>query len=252
MRLIYSFVLFVSMVFSAKNKEDFFNKALTPTIQITNDAKKVSGTAIVFKSYRIDKDNYINIALSCEHVISNVVTGHTFEYSEKKFCIGKSNHECVCIFKDQQDDISVLIFLTKNKSSTVSLEFNGNLELLELVYAVGCGLSESPRYTEGKINGLNKSATGLENIRTNVPIVPGDSGCGLFTKDNKVVGISNHIKKLEYNGVSYPIEGISVFKPIDLFKKKMDKKLFEEIFNRNPDVQLFSDFLWLLGAEYKI
>jgi hypothetical protein len=252
MRLIYSLVLFAGMIFTAKNKDEFFEKALSPTMQITNESKKVSGTAIIFKSYSIAKDCYINLALSCEHVVSPVVTGYTFEYSEKKFCVSKTNYNCVTAYKNEEDDISILIFVSKKKLATVNLQFNSTLDLLQNVYAIGCGLSESPRYTEGKINGLNKSNNVLENIRTNVPIVPGDSGCGLFTKDNCVVGISNHIKKLELNGMSYPIEGISIFKPLDLYKKKMKKDLFEEIFIKNPDCQLFQDYIWLLGSEYKI
>lgn len=245
-------MLFVSMIFCSRNKDDFFYKSLSPTIQITNDNKKISGTAVVYKSYPVEKEMYINIALSCEHVMSDVVTCHSFEYSEKKFCISKTSHNCAVVYKNQEDDISILIFISKNKLATANIEFNSNLDLLQNVYAVGCGLSENPRYTEGKINGLHKFNNTLENIRTNVPIVPGDSGCGLFTQNNNLVAIANHIKKLELNGMSYPIEGISVFKPVDLYKNKMNKNLFEELFKRNPDCQIFFDFLWSLGVEYKI
>jgi S1-C subfamily serine protease len=240
------------MVFSTKSKDDFFDNSLSPTIQITNENKKVTGTAVIFKSYPVENGLYINIALSCEHVMSNVVICQSFEYSERKFCINKINHYCASVYKNEQDDISILIFLSKSKFNTAKLEFNTKFDLLQNVYAVGCGLSESPRYTEGKINGLHKTNDFIENIRTNVPIVPGDSGCGLFTKDHKLVGISNHIKKLQLNGFSYPIEGISVFKPLELYKKKMDKNLFDELFQKNPDCQILQDYLWLLGAEYKI
>jgi S1-C subfamily serine protease len=216
---------------------------------IINKERNVSGSAVVYKSIKNSNDGYINIALSCEHVCDSIMTFNTFSYKDKKYVNKKEEGPCIALVKDKDEDIAIIAFLSKEKMNEVDTQFEFNLDLLQEVYAVGCGLSESPRFTEGKITALTPEAKNISNIRTNVPIVPGDSGCGLFSKDNRLIGISNSIRKLDFNGISYPIEGISNFKPLSLFKTKFDTSHSKALLERNTPPKLIFDYLWIINSQ---
>jgi len=230
--------------------KDFFDKSLLPTVQVVNKNKQISGSGIVLKSYKLEDNKFINYVISCQHIVSPRMTINTFAYKDYNFFHNQNSHGCCLVEEDKTQDLSVLAFLSTTRLKVAALGTAYNLKILEQVYAIGCGLEEYPRFTEGKINGLPLIRNSLNDLRTTVPIVPGDSGCALFNQKNEVVGIANSIRKLNFNGISYPIEGISTFKPIDLVFKSFSTKTYGLLEDEENQPPIFADFLWLLETEY--
>lgn len=252
MRLILFFsAICITYVFASEPlKKDFFDKSLLPTVQIVNKNKQISGSGIILKSFKLTDNKFINYVISCQHIVSPRMSLNTFLYKDYNFFSSQINHGCCLIEEDKTQDLSILAFLSTNRLQVANIGTAYNLKLLDQVYAIGCGLEEYPRFTEGKINGLPWTKNDLNDLRTTVPIVPGDSGCALFNQKNEVVGIANSIRKLNFNGISYPIEGISTFKPIDLIFKSFSSKTYELLEDEDNQPKIFSDFLWLLETEY--
>lgn len=254
MRLILFFLtICVSYVCASQpfNKE-FFDKSLVPTVQVVNKNKQISGSGIILKSFKLTDDKFINYVISCQHIVSPRMSVNTFSYKDYNFFNSQKNHGCCLIEEDKTQDLSILAFLSTNRLQVAKVGTAYNLRLLDQVYAIGCGLEEYPRFTEGKINGLPWIKNDLNDLRTTVPIVPGDSGCGLFNQKNEIVGIANSIRKLNSNGISYPIEGISTFKPIDLIFKSFNSNTYSLLEKEDDQPEIFSEFLWLLETEYGI
>ena len=252
MRLILFFLaLCINLAYASEpiNKH-FFDKSLLPTIQVVNKNKQISGSGIILKSFKLSDNKFINYAISCQHIVSPIMTVNTFMYKDYNFFTGQLNHGCCLIEEDKMQDLSIVAFLSTNRLEVAKIGTAYSLKILEQVYAIGCGLEEYPRFTEGKINGLPLIRNNLNDLRTTVPIVPGDSGCALFNQKNEVVGIANSIRKLNSNGISYPIEGISTFKPIDLIFKSFSSKTYGLLENEDNQPEIFADFMWLLETEY--
>jgi|688.fasta_scaffold78151_3 S1-C subfamily serine protease len=252
MRLILFFLsLCVGAAISSEpNKKDLFHKSLLPTVQIISKSKEMSGSGVVYKSIKISPNNFINYVISCQHVISPRMVINTFYYKDENYLEKQLSHGCCLVDEDKQNDLSIVAFLSTEKIPEVTLGTAHTLKLFDSVYSVGCGMEEYPRFTEGKINGLPLSQGTLQDIRTNVPIVPGDSGCALFDKQNKMVGIANSIRKLNYKGMSYPIEGISTFKPVDFVFDRFKENTYDLFEENRKQPEIFLDFIWLLDTEY--
>lgn len=250
MRILSFIAIIAGLYFQSKEKDVFFENTLQPTVQIINKSKNGSGTAVIVKSTKIKDDLYMNFAFSCEHVVSPKMTVQAFKYSKKKFCTESFRSPAALVTSSQEDDISIISFYSKDRQPCCKTKYDYNLNLLDEVCAVGCGLSESPRYAEGKITGISDKNNFLDTLRTTIPIVPGDSGGGLYNKNYELIGIANSIRKLEMNGMSYPVEGISLFKSIDLMKSKFDNIKHKFVFGQDSPPKIFSSYLWLLDSEF--
>jgi S1-C subfamily serine protease len=243
--------MIVYFFFGLKEKDDIFNRAISPTVKIVSKDKEISGTGVVFKSIKKDDNLYYNIILSCEHIIGKKVSVAEYKYQEKNYCNEEVGHPAAIIGKDETNDLSLILTITKTPLPVAKINTDHEYKLLEQVYTIGCGLSDTPRFAEGKINGLTPSKQKLDAIRTTVPIVPGDSGGGLFNKQNEVIGIANSIRKFPNGGVMHPVEGISTFKPINLVFKNLKKPETEFVFGKEDFPPIFCDYLWILDADFR-
>lgn len=251
MRTVSYIMLIFGLMYTVNKKEEFINQSLKPTIQVFNSARSTTGTAVVVRSDKADHGFYFNTAFSCEHVISPKILVQTYIYKDKRYTREDEKVPAACVAFDKDLDVSIISFYSTKKLSCCKLDYNNDLDLFDQVNAVGCGLSENPRFSEGKITGLSPDKENLSVIRTNVPLVPGDSGCGLFNNKNELVGISNSIRKMLVDDQMYPVEGISIFKPVSLIKKKFDNKMYNFVFANEKIPPVLDSYLWLLNSEFQ-
>ena len=191
--------LFLSIPFLWKQpikKDAFIDECLLPTCTIVNKKTQTIGTGFTIRSKKINDDLYANIMLSCEHVVANKIYVAIHEYTDVHFHSGHKLVPAICLTKSKEHDISILMFLSKKQMKTSKLSFDKNLTLRQKVFSFGCGLGDTPRFSEGVITELNPSKYNLQSIRTSVCMVPGDSGGPLFNEQNEVIGIANSIKVL--------------------------------------------------------
>lgn len=205
-----------------QSDDEYLSKCHYPTVLVVSDQKS-SGTGFIVKSLKYNDNLYLNIVFSCEHILTaDSIEINSIEYQDKWYTKNQTKNKAIELAKDKDDDISILAYLSNKKMNEVLLDWDHTPDLHENVFSIGFGLSEPARYAEGKITGISESIQKLENYRTSIFIVPGDSGGPLFHK-NKVIGIVQGIKKFDIEGKSYAANSISLFKSIKLFKKLLNQ-----------------------------
>lgn len=253
MRLIFLASLFAYFIsqWKSPNEEKFLSKCLYPTVTIINPKKSVTGTGVIVKSKKINDNQYCNIVFSCEHVINNRVQVAEHIYEEIYFNNKISRRNAYTLAKNEEFDISILIFLSDKQMPVADVIYDNYFKLRDEVFLIGCGLSGSPRFSDGKVTDMATNRKNLHYIGSSVSMVPGDSGGPLFNKDYKVVAIANAIKTTDHNGINIPITNISFFKPTQLFPKCFSKDEFDFVYSNDNFPPIIMDYLWLLATEYQ-
>lgn len=232
------------------NQDEFVKKCIKPTVTIINKKAQSTGTGFVVRSQEIAPDLYCNVILSCEHVTANKLFVVTHEYQDQYFHIDEKIQNAITLGKNKDYDISVIMFLSKYKFDEVKLSFDKNLKLKQKVFTVGCGLGDNPRFSDGYITDLTPSKNNLQNIRTSVCMVPGDSGAALFDENNNAIGIANFIRTMTRDNEKFPVPNISNFKSIQLFEKIFKNGKYDFIFEKSKMPMFLSDYLWLSEYEF--
>lgn len=234
-----------------KEKNMIFDKSISPTIMTTSNKKEITGTGAFFKTHKVNDYLYYHFIVSCDHTISYRMSVKNYKYENKKFLRQESSHAATILWSNKKDDVSILMSISNRPEPLVELGKKVNINLLDEVYSVGCGLGDSPRYAEGKVTGLTKSGNILDSIRSSIPLVPGDSGCGLYNKKFQLIGIGNSIRQIDFDGKMVPVEAISVFKSIDLiFDKIKTDQSCNFIFENNSFPEILPDYLYLLDCQF--
>ena len=149
----------------------------------------------------ISKDGYI---VTNNHVIENAdeitvtIGDDTTEYNGK------------LIGRDADSDIAVIKIETKNLTP-VKIGNSSNLEVGDLIFAIGNPFGIGSTVTQGIISALNKNKVGInryENyIQTDASINPGNSGGALVDSRGALIGINTAIisKSGGNNGIGFAI-----------------------------------------------
>ena len=215
-------------------KKILFEKCIKPVVMIKSVIDTSTGTGFVVRSQKAINDFYINTVISCAHVCTQKMKIAIPVYnnsSVKKY----EEYDAKLLYFNNNLDLSVLIFFSEKKMSTVDIEMNDDSWIDDDVCIIGCGLGESPRLSKGYISGISEET---ESIRTSISCVPGDSGSPLF-KNNKVIGVCLGIKNYNNNLIT----DISIFRSINKINDIIEKnKLF--LINKNdssiPKLYYFS------------
>jgi S1-C subfamily serine protease len=252
MRIITLILALASLWFSQSKKPDeFFDKCLYPTVSIINKIEGKTGTGVIVKSSKLPNDNYINTVFSCEHIHNKKLIIQQYIYNEKEYVAGTKEYPAITTSVSKTNDISIIHFISKNKMKYAEIDYSKNNHLRDEVFSIGCGLGDYPRFTDGKINGLKPSRKELSDIRTNVCMVPGDSGGPLYNSKYKIFGIANSIRSIQSDKGGFPVTNISLFKSVNLFQTSFNNHKNKFVFeDSNHYPQIIIDYLYLSDAEY--
>jgi Do/DeqQ family serine protease len=102
------------------------------------------------------------------------------------------------VSQDEQLDLALVRFDTKGaKLPTLAFRDSDDLEVGDLVLAIGDPFGVGQTVTSGIVSGLARTRTGINDfgffIQTDAAINPGNSGGALVTTDGKLVGINTAI-----------------------------------------------------------
>src|SRR5688572_21111418 len=102
------------------------------------------------------------------------------------------------VSQDEQLDLALVRIDTKgNKLPTLTFRDSDDLEVGDLVLAIGDPFGVGQTVTSGIVSGLARTRTGINDfgffIQTDAAINPGNSGGALVTTDGKLVGINTAI-----------------------------------------------------------
>lgn len=221
--LIIPVLFFVSMTsifgFDEGQRAILIEKCFKPTVLVESATSTAAGTGFITKSVKIDDINcYCNIVFSCEHILKStdlVIKQSNFD-SDGLFT-KYQNHQGVVAAMDGENDLSLLFFLSKEKMPCVDLTTQYKPKIMDNLLAVGHGLGEVSRFSEGKLTGVLRSETTKQilSYKTSVSIIFGDSGGPLFY-ENKVIGIANSMRNVDIGENKHPVYNISFYKPLSL------------------------------------
>lgn len=253
MRLLLLASFFAYLISQWKNPEEekFLKKCLYPTVTIINPKKSATGTGVIVKSKQINNNLYFNIVFSCEHVVNSRLQVAEHIYDEIYFNNKIRRHNAFTVAKNDESDISIILFMSEKPMPVADVIYDNYFKLRDEVFLVGCGLSGSPRLSDGKVTDMMLTRDNMNHLRTTVTMVPGDSGGPLYNKDKKLVGIANSIRTLEQNGLNIPVTNISFFKPTQLFPKCFKKEEFDFVYTNDNFPPIIMNFLWLSELEYQ-
>lgn len=230
--------------------QDYHKKCLEPVVLIQAANKTSSGSAVVVKSKMIEKDVYLNTLFSCNHIFDNTMYTITMNY-DSGFVSADEVYAMKTIYKSMENDIAIACFVSNKKINEAEIDFDSIPSLKEGVFAIGCGLGDPPRHSEGFVIGLGPRKDELKDIQTSIYIVPGDSGSPLFYK-NRIIGITSAIRSYNSNGQIYPANGISLFKSAKLFKPVINTEKYKFIFEEKEVIpKILIDYLWLIDGQIK-
>lgn len=228
--------------------QQYSQNCLQPVVLLQNSTKEASGSAVIIQSTQIDKDNYLNIILSCEHVFKFSMIATTMKHNEG-FIESDSTYTVQPIYLSEDKDLSLAAFISDKQLSKAVLDMDSIPTIKDQVFNIGCGLGDPPRYSEGIITGLGPTKKDFSSIQTSIYIVPGDSGSPLFYK-NKIIGISSFIKSYSRDGRTYAANGLSVFKSTKLIRQILSSPKYDFILDdKKNHPRVLSDYIWLKDAK---
>ena len=179
------------------------SQTMNPTVRVTGSGSCGSGTIVA--CYEGDDGLFTGIILTNHHVINGalnyqgVVDVETWTYDMLGFRKEDQKLTAKIIHHNQSLDYALLkVTSTKKLATAYLLPDYYDLELFDEVWFVGCQLCEEPSMTRGEIVDLytKLSYEELFVIKTNAPVIYGNSGGGCYVKKDGLyylIGIPSRI-----------------------------------------------------------
>lgn len=185
-------------------------RCLYPTVLVF-DEEEGYGSGVIVQSLRISANRYLNVILTCDHVVN---CGHHFrvsipDYKDWSRVKTVRNYPAYIYAGNQEIDMAVLCCITKQRRPVAKMDFTQDLYVGDEVYGVGCALRDSPRLDYGKITQVLTP----HHWRTSIFTVPGDSGGPVFSK-YKLIGLKQAIAGIPFAGISMPLFDMSRVVPV--------------------------------------
>lgn len=238
--------------------KDLHEKCLYPTV-VVHTPKGSSGSGVIVRSDKISDNEYMNIAISCQHVVDDSDLVKIAYVNYQNWSRVKDGEVYTAkVYKTIRDekkhlDLAILIFLSDKKLYTAEIDFEENYYIGNDVVGCGCAVEGFPRIDYGKINGIYEG-----HLRNSVLTIMGDSGGPLY-HNNKLIGIKEQIATINCpsnNPLSPPIT-VPLFNYADAYsigglKIWNEKEPIEFVWNKEKTTpKLITLFLQVLEFEPK-
>jgi len=143
-----------------------------------------------------------------------VVTSHHVIRDAEEITVvlaDRREFEAKVLLRDTQSDLAFLQLMTKEKLPFLALRDSDQLEVGELVLAIGNPFGVGQTVTQGIISALARTAAGVSDyqffIQTDAAINPGNSGGALVDMAGRLIGINTAIYSSSggSNGIGFAI-----------------------------------------------
>lgn len=199
-----------ALVFSGTPDKILHKQCIYPTVLVC-DIYGGHGTGVTVSSRKISPDRYLNIVLTCEHVIAAGGTFNIFtvDYRNWSEVISHETATAYIYASHPEHDMALLFFISDKPRPVAKLGFSKKLFLGNEVFGLGCSQRTFPRLDFGRVTDISPRFS----VRTSVTTVPGDSG-GPVYHEYEVIGLKKAIAVLPYGNIDHPIFNISWVTPI--------------------------------------
>ena len=205
------------------NQDQLHEQILYPVTRVR--AEKAGGSGVlVYSEPDPNKDGeYINIALTCEHVIADCVkiksewdavikkdfkkdfmeecSIEVFDYTGAKISSANSTQATVIAYDKGHDLSAVRLHNTKPMpfvADIIPKEDIPGLRLFDPVWVSGCSLLHDPFASNGSLTYLREIIEQKEYMMYNAPSIFGNSGGGVFNgKTGNLLGLASRISTIQ-------------------------------------------------------
>jgi len=205
------------------NQDQLHERILYPVTRVR--AEKAGGSGVLVYSQPDPKNDgeYINIALTCEHVISDCVkikeewdavikkdvkkdfmeecSIEVFDYNGSKISSANSTQATVIAYDKNHDLSAVKLHNTKSMPYVAKIIPKDTIEELRLfdpVWVSGCSLLHDPFASNGSLTYLREIIEQKEYMMYNAPSIFGNSGGGVFNGNTgDLLGLASRISTIQ-------------------------------------------------------
>lgn len=204
------------------NQQELHEKVLYPVTRVKTAKAGGSGVLVYSKEDPENKGQWINIVLTCEHVIADAVTVKSqwdsllkrevkkdvleevsievFDYVGSKIASANSTQAEIIAYDKNHDLAAVKLTNTKPQDWVADLYAEDAIEDLTLfdeVWTSGCSLLHDPFANKGELTYLREMIDQKAYLMYNAPSIFGNSGGGLFHGNGGLLGLCSRITNIQ-------------------------------------------------------
>lgn len=216
-------------IFSQEPDKKLHHECVYPTCTVKSLHRGETGTGVAVRSEKQSNGEYYNVLVTCAHVVRRRDSSARYAigvptYSDWSSFDGFVYFNADVVWADDERDLAVLVFITRDPCRTSKLKFDFKPYLGTALSKVGTGGGDEPRYDVGRLTSRGvfvgddgKKLAKYSCYRTSIPTIKGDSGSPVFW-ENEVIGIAHAIRVLGTEGNKQDCFDISFVTPIHNLK----------------------------------
>jgi len=203
-------------------QQELHEKILYPVTRVRAGQAGGSGVLVYSEPDPKNDGNFINIALTCQHVVDgnikvvdewdavlkrqvkkdviDEVTVEIFDYDGSKVVSANSTTGKIIAYDKHHDLAAVLLNNPRQMPYVASIyprEEIDNLKLFDEVWVSGCSLLHDPFSSQGTLTYLREMIAQKSYLMSNAPSIFGNSGGGLFHGSGHLLGLSSRITAIQ-------------------------------------------------------
>jgi hypothetical protein len=199
--------------------QEIHNQVLYPVVRVRSGNAGGSGVLIYSEPDPKDPSNYINIALTCQHVVDAAikireefdpvlkqqrktdyfeeVTIEVFDYQGSKLISSNATNAEIIAYDKHHDLAAVKLNNPRQMpyaASVIPKNEIGSLNIADPVITCGCSLLHDPFPNNGTLTYLREMIEQKSYLMANAPSIFGNSGGGLFHGDTgDLLGLTSRV-----------------------------------------------------------
>ena len=204
------------------NQQELHEKILYPVTRVKAGKAGGSGVLVYSKPDPKDSSKFINIFLTCQHVIYGAisvkdewdsllkreikkdimeeVSVEVFDYDGSKIASANSSQAEIIAYDKQHDLAAVKLNNTRPQDYVADIYPKGSIvdmKLFDEVWTSGCSLLHDPFSNKGELTYLREIIEQKSYIMYNAPSIFGNSGGGVFHGNGGLLGLCSRITNIQ-------------------------------------------------------
>ncbi|MAH44082.1 hypothetical protein CL614_10275 [archaeon] len=204
------------------NQQELHEKVLYPVTRVKAGKAGGSGVLVYSKPDPKNSGQFINIILTCQHVIDGAISVkdewdsllkreikkdimeeisvEIFDYDGSKIASANSSQAEIIAYDKQHDLAAVKLNNTRPQDHIAKIypkEDIENMKLFDEVWTSGCSLLHDPFSNKGELTYLREMIDQKSYIMYNAPSIFGNSGGGVFHGNGGLLGLCSRITNIQ-------------------------------------------------------
>ena len=204
------------------NQKDLHDKVLYPVTRVKTGKAGGSGVLVYSAPDPSDETKYVNIVLTCQHVIDSAISVkdewdsllkreikkdimeeisvEIFDYDGSKISSANRSQAEIIAYDKGHDLAAVKLHNSRPMDYVATIYPKDELDQLQLfdeVWTSGCSLLHDPFSNKGELTYLREMIDQKSYIMYNAPSIFGNSGGGVFHGNGTLLGLCSRITNIQ-------------------------------------------------------